>query len=93
MPIDSFLSALAEDRGRQAYGVVLSGTGSDGTLGLQAIKAQGGITFAQEKRSAKFDAMPGNAIAAGGVDFVLPPAGIARQLVTMASQFFCRARA
>ena len=85
MPIDSFLSALAEDRGRQAYGVVLSGTGSDGTLGLQAIKAQGGITFAQEKGSAKFDAMPGSAIAAGGVDFVFSPAGIARQLVTMAS--------
>jgi two-component system CheB/CheR fusion protein len=85
MPIDSFLSALAEDRGRQAYGVVLSGTGSDGTLGLQAIKAQGGITFAQEKGSAKFGAMPESAIAAGGVDFVLPPAGIARQLATMAS--------
>jgi two-component system, chemotaxis family, CheB/CheR fusion protein len=84
MPIDSFLCTLAGDRGRQAYGVVLSGTGSDGTLGIQAIKAQGGITFAQEKRSAKFDAMPGSAIAAGGVDFVLTPAGIARQLVTIA---------
>ncbi len=86
MPIDSFLSALAEDRGRQAYGVVLSGTGSDGTLGLQAIKEQGGITFAQEKGSARFDAMPGSAIAAGGVDFVLPPARIARQLVAIASR-------
>ncbi len=84
MPIDSFLRTLAGDRGRQAFGVVLSGTGSDGTLGLQAIKAEGGITFAQEKRSAKFDGMPGSAIAAGGVDFVLPPAGIARQLATLA---------
>jgi two-component system, chemotaxis family, CheB/CheR fusion protein len=85
MPIDSFLCALAGDRASKAIGVVLSGTGSDGTLGLQAIKAQGGITFAQEKGSARFDAMPGSAIAAGGVDFVLPPAGIAGQLVTMAS--------
>jgi len=47
MPIDSFLRSLAGDRGRKAFGVVLSGTGSDGTLGLQAIKAEGGITFAQ----------------------------------------------
>jgi len=85
MPIDSFLCALAGDRASKAIGVVLSGTGSDGTLGLQAIKAEGGITFAQEKGSARFDAMPESAIAAGGVDFVLPPAGIARQLVTMAS--------
>jgi len=86
MPIDSFMSALAEDRGREAYGVVLSGTGSDGTLGLQAIKARGGITFAQEKASARFDAMPGSAIAAGGVDFVLSPSGIARRLVAVASR-------
>ena len=84
MPIDSFLRALAADRGSKALGVVLSGTASDGTLGLQAIKAAGGITFAQEKRTAKFDSMPGSAIAAGVVDFVLPPAGIARQLVAIA---------
>src|SRR5207237_4255235 len=84
LPVDSFLRALAGDRGRKAIGVVLSGTASDGTLGLKAIKAEGGITFAQEKRSAKFDGMPRSAIAAGVVDFVLPPAGIARQLVIMA---------
>ena len=84
MPIDSFLRTLAGDRRSKAFGVVLSGTGSDGTLGLQAIKSEGGITFAQEMRSAKFDSMPGSAIAAGGVDFVLSPAGIARQLATMA---------
>jgi two-component system CheB/CheR fusion protein len=88
MPIDSFLRTLAGDRGRQAFGVILSGTGSDGTLGLQAIKAEGGITFAQEKPSAKFDGMPGSAIAAGGVDFVLPPAGIARQLASLAPHSF-----
>jgi two-component system CheB/CheR fusion protein len=84
MPIDSFFSVLAADRGRHALGVVLSGTASDGTLGLKAIKAAGGITFAQEMRSAKYDGMPGSAIAAGAADFVLPPAGIARQLVAIA---------
>ncbi|MGA2771017.1 MAG: chemotaxis protein CheB [Bryobacteraceae bacterium] len=84
MPIDSFFRALAIDRGNQALGVVLSGSASDGTLGLQAIKAAGGITFAQEMRTAKFDSMPRSAIAAGVADFVLPPAGIARQLVAIA---------
>jgi two-component system CheB/CheR fusion protein len=84
MPIDSFLRALAADRGGKALGVVMSGTASDGTLGLQAIKAAGGATFAQELITAKFDGMPRSAIAAGVVDFVLPPAGIARQLVAIA---------
>jgi two-component system CheB/CheR fusion protein len=84
MPIDSFFRALAVDQGSKALGVVLSGTASDGTLGLQAIKAAGGITFAQEMRTAKFDSMPRSAIAAGVADFVLPPAGIARQLVDIA---------
>ena len=84
MPIDFFLRALAADRGNKAFGVILSGTASDGTLGLQAIKAAGGITFAQEMRTAKFDGMPGSAIAAGVADFVLPPAGIAQQLAAIA---------
>ena len=75
MPVDSFLRTLAADRGARAIGVVLSGTASDGTLGLQAVKAAGGITFAQERQSAKFDSMPASAIAAGVVDYVLPPAG------------------
>ena len=84
MPIDSFLCALAADRGSNALGVVLSGTASDGTLGLQAVKAAGGITFAQDVRTAKFDGMPRSAIAAGAADFVLAPAGIALQLVAIA---------
>jgi two-component system CheB/CheR fusion protein len=87
MPIDSFFRALAADLGSRALGVVLSGTASDGTLGLQAIKAAGGITFAQETRTAKFDGMPRSAIAAGVVDYVLPPAGIARQLAVIASDY------
>ena len=84
MPVDAFLRELAADRGSKALGVVLSGTASDGTLGLQAIKAAGGITFAQDVRTAKFDGMPKSAIAAGVVDYVLPPAGIALQLVAIA---------
>jgi two-component system CheB/CheR fusion protein len=84
MPIDSFFRALAADRGRQALGVVLSGTASDGTLGLEAIRAAGGVTFAQETGTAKFDSMPRSAIAAGVADFVLPPAGIARRLAAIA---------
>jgi two-component system, chemotaxis family, CheB/CheR fusion protein len=86
MPIDSFFRALAADRGSKALGVVLSGAASDGTLGLQAIKAAGGITFVQEVRTAKFDSMPRSAIAAGVADFVLPPAGIARQLAAVSRE-------
>src|SRR5436309_8710374 len=80
MPIDRFLRSLAEDQGSNAIGVILSGTASDGTMGLAAIKAEGGITFAQDEQSAKFDGMPQSAIAAGCVDFVLPPDAIGREL-------------
>ena len=80
LPIDHFLRSLAEDQGARAIGVILSGTASDGTLGLKAIKAEGGITFAQEPESARYDGMPRSAIAAGCVDFVLPPEGIANEL-------------
>src|SRR2546427_2023851 len=80
MPIDRFLRSLAEDQGSNAIGVILSGTASDGTLGLAAIKAEGGMTFAQDEQSAKFDGMPQSAIAAGCVDFVLPPDAIGREL-------------
>lgn len=85
MAIDKFLQALAKDRGNLAFGIVLSGTASDGTIGLKAIKAEGGITFAQEPSSAKFDGMPSSAIAAGAVDFVLPPEDIAQQLVALSN--------
>lgn len=80
LSIDFFLSSLAQDMQRQAIGVVLSGTGSDGTLGLGEIKAAGGITFAQDEESAMAFAMPGNAIAADVVDIILPPQEIAREL-------------
>jgi two-component system, chemotaxis family, CheB/CheR fusion protein len=81
MPIDSFFRSLAEDQQSRAVGVILSGTASDGTLGLQAIKAQGGITFAQDDKTAKYSAMPLSAIAAGTVDFVLTPEQIVRELI------------
>ena len=70
--IYQFFSSLAEDCGHKAIGVVLSGAMSDGTLGLEAIKAAGGITFAQND-SAQHDSMPRSAVASGCVDFVLPP--------------------
>ncbi len=84
MPVDVFLSAVAADRGSQAIGIVLSGTGADGTLGLQAIQAAGGITFAQDVRTAKFEGMPRSAIAAGVADFILPVEEIAQKLVAIA---------
>ena len=79
-PADIFFQSLAEDRGANAIGVVLSGTASDGTLGCRAIKEAGGITFAQDSESAEYDGMPGNAVAAGCVDFILPPEEIAQEL-------------
>ncbi len=78
-PIDAFFESLAQDRRERAIGVVLSGTATDGTLGLEAIKAEGGITFAQDD-SAKHESMPRSAVAAGCVDLVLAPAEIAREL-------------
>jgi two-component system CheB/CheR fusion protein len=66
--IDFFFESLAQDRHERAIGVILSGTASDGTLGTEAIKAEGGITFAQDE-SAKYDSMPRSAIAAGCVSF------------------------
>lgn len=82
-PIDIFLQSLAQDRGAGSIGVVLSGTGTDGTLGLEAIKGEGGITFAQDN-SAKHDSMPNSAVAADCVDQVLSPAGIAQELARIA---------
>lgn len=72
-PIDRFFVSLSQEAGRRAFGVVLSGTGSDGTLGVQAIKAQGGVALAQDSKSARFAGMPDSAVAAGLIDFVLRP--------------------
>ncbi|CAG0947134.1 Chemotaxis protein methyltransferase Cher2 [Anaerolineae bacterium] len=80
LSIDYFFRSLAEDQKSRAIGVILSGTASDGTLGLRAIKAEGGLTFAQSRESAKYDGMPHSAIASGMADLVLPPHEIAREL-------------
>ena len=85
--IDRFFESLANDQRNQAIGVILSGTATDGTLGLQAIKGEGGITFAQDE-SAKYDSMPRSAIAAGDVDFVLPPEKIAEEIARIAEHPF-----
>ena len=79
-PIDFFMRSLAEERNSRSIGVVLSGTASDGTRGVAAIKAEGGITFAQDEKTAKYPGMPHSALASGSVDFVLPPEKIAREL-------------
>jgi two-component system, chemotaxis family, CheB/CheR fusion protein len=81
LPIDHFFRSLAESRGEQAIAVVLSGTASDGTLGCGAVKTAGGITFAQDEKSAKYGGMPHSAIYSGCIDFVLPPKSIAQELV------------
>jgi two-component system CheB/CheR fusion protein len=74
LPVDFFLRSLAADSHDLAIGVILSGMGSDGTLGLAAIKESAGVVFVQEPASAKFDGMPRSAIEAGLADFVAPPA-------------------
>jgi two-component system CheB/CheR fusion protein len=84
LPVDTFLTSLAADRGGQAIGVILSGTASDGVQGMKAIKEAGGLTFAQNEHTAKYPGMPQSSIAAGCVDFILTPEGIARELARIA---------
>jgi two-component system CheB/CheR fusion protein len=88
MPADAFFTSLAADRGNKAIAVVLSGADGDGSLGLKAIKAAGGVTFAQCEDTAKFDSMPNTAVASGNVDFILPPQKIAEELVNLSRNRF-----
>jgi two-component system CheB/CheR fusion protein len=83
LPIDGFFTSLAAERGSRGIGVVLSGTASDGTEGLRAIMAEGGITLAQDPRTAKFAGMPQSAIDAGVVDHSASLAGLARELARL----------
>ncbi len=84
-PIDIFFSSLAEDQGARAIGIVLSGTGSDGTLGLKAIRDVGGTTLAQgvDGSAPQFDGMPKAAVAAGSVDLVVPVEEMPAVLLTL----------
>jgi two-component system CheB/CheR fusion protein len=81
LPIDIFFKSLAEDQGEKAIGIILSGTGSDGTRGIKAIKEVGGMVIAQEEKTAKFDGMPKSAIMTGLVDYILSPDLMPEQLV------------
>lgn len=85
-PIDIFLSSLARDRGPAAVCIILSGTGTDGTLGLRAIKQAGGLALVQEQGSGKYPGMPRSAIATGLADHVLPPEQMPARLVEHAQR-------
>ncbi|OGR19873.1 MAG: chemotaxis protein CheR, partial [Desulfobacterales bacterium GWB2_56_26] len=80
MPIDSFLRSLAQDRGNGAIAIILSGTGTDGTLGIRAIKGEAGLVMVQDPQTAGFDGMPRNAIATGAADYVLSPRRMTEKL-------------
>ena len=88
LPIDYFFQSLADDQREHAIGIVLSGTGSDGTLGLRAIKDAGGMAMAQSTASSEFDGMPHSAIATGLVDYQLPPDEMPAQLMAYAAHAF-----
>jgi PAS domain S-box-containing protein len=81
MAIDFFLHSLAEDQGEHAIGIILSGTGTDGTLGLKEIKAAGGMTMVQDPQTVQHDGMPRSALATGSADYVLPAAEMAKALL------------
>src|SRR6185437_15156625 len=91
MPADALLKSLAADWGDASIGVILSGGDSDGALGIEAIKHEGGITFAQEPAQARFPSMPRSAIETGCVDFVLRPREIAHELVRLVRHPYLRA--
>jgi len=92
MSIDGFFYSLAAERAAQAIGVILSGGDGDGSSGLEAIKAAGGITFAQSEDSAQVSSMPNTAIATGYVDFILPPTEIAEKLASISRHPYVRTR-
>lgn len=85
LAIDFFFQSLAQDQHERAIGIILSGTGSDGTQGLQAIKNEGGMVMAQSPESSEFNGMPSSAISSGLVDYVLPPAEMPAKLVAYAA--------
>jgi two-component system, chemotaxis family, CheB/CheR fusion protein len=93
MPVDIFLRSLAADRKSRAVGIILSGGNTDGALGVEAIKAEGGITMAQEPNSARHPDMPSAAIATGCTDFVLSPSKIANELVRIDAHPYIRTEA
>ena len=88
LPVDFLFRSLAQDQRERAIGIVLSGTGSDGTLGVRAIKGEGGMVMVQSPASTEFDGMPRSALATGLVDFELPAAELAAQLLAYIAHAF-----
>ena len=88
LPIDFFFRSLAQDQQERAIGVILSGTGSDGTLGIKAIKEEGGMVMVQKPDTAEYDGMPSSAISTGLVDYELSPAEMPARLVAYATHAF-----
>jgi two-component system CheB/CheR fusion protein len=88
LPIDFFFRSLAHDQHERAICVVLSGTGSDGTLGVRAIKGEGGMVMVQNPESTEFDGMPRSVIATGMVDYELPPAEMPSQIIAYVAHAF-----
>jgi two-component system CheB/CheR fusion protein len=86
LPIDFFFRSLAQDQRERAIGIILSGTGSDGTLGVRAIKGEGGMVMAQNPASTEYDGMPRSAIATGLVDYELLPAEMPAQIIAYAAR-------
>lgn len=86
--IDTFLFSLAKEKGEKAIAIILSGTGSDGTKGIQAIKDARGTVYVQEPNSAKFDGMPNSAINSGNVDFILAPKDIASSIEKIVKNYY-----
>lgn len=88
LPIDFFFRSLAQDQRERGICIVLSGTGSDGTLGVRAVKGEGGMVMVQEPENAEYDGMPRSAIATGMVDYVLAPDAMPNQLLAYVSHAF-----
>ena len=86
----SFFRSLAENQGERAIGIVLSGTGTNGSMGLRFIKAEGGIAIAQDPETAAYAGMPQSAIATGVVDLVLPPEKMAEALLDLVRHPYVR---
>ncbi|MGD9730710.1 MAG: chemotaxis protein CheB [Desulfamplus sp.] len=92
LPIDFFFRSLAQDQHERAIGIVLSGTGSDGTLGVRDIKGEGGMVMVQNPASTEYDGMPRSAIATGLVDYEMPPAEMPAQLISYGTYAFGKNR-
>lgn len=90
MPVDGFFTSLADSHGQNAIGIILSGMGSDGAMGVRVLKDRGGITFAQDPREAKFDGMPRRALGTNCIDFSLPVREIASELTRLATHPYVR---